>query len=135
MLLKTATFTLFASQALASSRDGFFGDTGLEYTGETGIANHESAGLCKNRQFLSTNSTVSTCKSAYGLECLHNEMVFKIYKGYLEDLRELSTSKVNFNIVNGGDGYNTTNCDDGLVMTSETDTDGDTFYRYSFSVG
>jgi len=131
MLFKAATIGLLTSQALASSRTGLFGDTGLEYAGPSGIATHASAGLCKNRQFQSANASVTTCKSAYSIECLHNEMVFKAYQGYLVDLRELSDANVNFNTVVGV-GYNTTNCAEGLSMVSETDSDGDAFYRYSF---
>ena len=134
MLLKLTSLgaVLFVSQISASSRDGFFGNTGLEYTGNSGIANHANAGLCKNRRFISSNSTITSCKYAYGLECLHNEMVFKIYKGYLVDLRGLSADNVNFNTISGGDGYNTTNCAEGLTMRTENDEDGDEFYRYSF---
>jgi len=133
MLFKAAATTLglLTSQALASSRTGLVGDTGLELAGPSGIANHASAGLCKNRQFTSANVNVTTCKSAYSIESLHNEMVFKAYTGYLVDLRELTDSNVNFNTVSGA-GFNVTNCAEGLTMASETDSDGDEFYRYSF---
>ena len=130
MLLK-ASLPLFVASAFAQS-DRYYGDTGLEYSVNSGIANHASAGLCKNRQFVSANATIDTCKAAYGLECLHDEMVFKIYKAYLEDLRGLSTGEVQFNSVVTGDGYTTENCADGLSMTEETDDDGDEFFRYSF---
>lgn len=131
MLLKFILAAAFCSYATASDRTDFKGNTGLEYVG-TGIANHTSSGLCKNRQFLSNATAQAYCKNAYGLECLHNEMVFKIYKGYLVDLRNLTAANVNFNTVNGGDGYNTTNCASGLTMTEVTDYEGDIFYRYSF---
>lgn len=133
MFFKAATLGLITTQvAFASTRTGLFGDTGLEYANDTGIATHNTVGLCKNRQFQSANANVTTCKSAYSIECLHNEMVFKAYSAYLVDLRALSTTNVLFNSVNMTGGYSDTNCPEGLSMTTVTDSDGDSFYRYSF---
>ena len=134
MFFIAATIGLLTSQvAFATRLMQHFGDTGLEYgSGNTGIATHMSAGLCKNRQFQSENANVTTCKSAYSIECLHNEMVFKVYSAYLVDLRALNTTNVLFNQPLNGVGYSDTNCPEGLSMTTVTDSDGDSFYRYSF---
>jgi len=133
MLFKAATLGLLTSQvAFATRLMQHYGDTGLEYANNTGIATHMSAGLCKNRQFQSENANVTTCKSAYSIECLHNEMVFKVYSAYLVDLRALNTTNVLFNQPLNGVGYSDTNCPEGLSMTTVTDSDGDSFYRYSF---
>lgn len=131
-----SSLLLLAGSAAAATDDRFYGNSGLEYNSEvSGIDNHASAGLCKNREFVSANATNPSCKQAYHLECLHDQMVFKIYKPYLEDLRGLSSADVYFNtIANSANlGYNTEGCDT-LNLTTSTDAEGDELYEYRFQL-